>query len=133
LIGIELQQPQQQENIICTRTTLSEARFRLAVNSSGEFVFFGGGHDSTTETSRVDIYNVTNGSWSIATLSQPRYQLASTLSINKIFFGGGDVNSSNQSSDIVDIFEIPFPQSMLNNFSWIQIQFVISFRCLRIY
>jgi hypothetical protein len=52
---------------------LSEARSQLVATSSGERVFFVGGlkgcffHCKTSD--RVDIYNVTSGSWIIATLS----------------------------------------------------------------
>jgi hypothetical protein len=60
---------QQQGNIIHTTTTLSEARAGLAATSSGELVFFAGGHSSTGPTDRVDIYNVTSGNWTTATLS----------------------------------------------------------------
>jgi hypothetical protein len=81
---------QQQENITHTTTTLSEARCCLAATSSGELVFFAGGYNSTGQPSdRVDIYNVTSGSWTTSTLSIPRYYLAATSSQNLVFFGGG--------------------------------------------
>jgi hypothetical protein len=64
-------------------------------------------------SSVVDMLNVTNNTWFTVNLSQPRYWLASTSSTNKIFFGGG-VNSSSEISNVVDIFEIPLSQSMLN-------------------
>jgi hypothetical protein len=80
------QQQQQQGNIIHTTTTLSQARYRLAATSSGELVFFAGGQNSTGQPSdRVDIYNVTSGSWTTATLSIPRSALAATSSQNLVF------------------------------------------------
>jgi hypothetical protein len=62
-------QQQQQGSITHTTTTLSQARYWLASTSSGELVFFGGGLSSTGKTSnRVDIYNVTSGSWTTISL-----------------------------------------------------------------
>jgi hypothetical protein len=61
---------QQQGNIIQTTTTLSEARYNIAATSSKELVFFAGGFNSTKEPSdRVDIYNVTSGSWRLLYIS----------------------------------------------------------------
>jgi hypothetical protein len=82
---------QQQGNITHTKTTLRQARFWLASTSLGELVFFAGdGYNSTTGMSdRVDIYNVTSGSWTTATLSIPRFRFAATFSQNLVFFGGG--------------------------------------------
>jgi hypothetical protein len=89
LLNFVTETQQQQGNITHTTTTLSEARFWLASTSSGELVFFAGGYNSTGPSNRVDIYNVTSGSWTTATLSIPRYQLAATSSQNLVFFGGG--------------------------------------------
>jgi hypothetical protein len=72
-----------------TTTTLSQARYVLAATSSGELVFFAGGYNSTGPSNRVDIYNVTSGSWTTSTLSIPRVDLAATSSQNLVFFGGG--------------------------------------------
>jgi hypothetical protein len=85
-------QQQQQQGTIITRstTTLSQARYWFAATSSGEFVFFAGGYNSTGQASdRVDICNVTSGNWTTATLSIPRSALAATSSQNLVFFGGG--------------------------------------------
>jgi hypothetical protein len=88
------------------KTALSQARYRLAATSSGELVFFAGGRNSTGQPSdRVDIYNVTNGSWTTATLSIPRGALAATSSQNLVFFGGGWSNGfSSTPYDRVDIY-----------------------------
>jgi hypothetical protein len=81
---------QQERNITHTTTTLSQARYRLASTSSGELVFFAGGWTETGQASdRVDIYNVTSGSWTTSTLSVRRAELAATSSQNLVFFGGG--------------------------------------------
>jgi hypothetical protein len=88
LLNFVAETQQQQGNITHSTTTLSEARSELAATSSDELVFFGGGYNSTGPSDRVDIYNVTNGSWTTATLSIPRYDLAATSSQNLVFFGG---------------------------------------------
>jgi hypothetical protein len=90
LLNFVTETQQQQGNITHTTTTLSQARYALAATSSGELVFFGGGYDSTGQPSdRVDIHNVTSGSWTTSTLSIPRRALGATSSQNLVFFGGG--------------------------------------------
>jgi hypothetical protein len=92
LLNFVTETQQQQGNITHTTTTFSEARSRLASTSLGELVFFSGGQDATGQPSdRVDIYNVTSGSWTTTTLSIPRYYLAATSSQNLVFFGGGSI------------------------------------------
>jgi len=98
-------QPQQQANITRSITTLSEARYLLAATSSGELVFFGGGYNATGPSDRVDICNVTSGSWTTATLSVPCSRLAATSSGNLVFFAGGwDGNSTFYNQ--VDIYNV---------------------------
>jgi len=79
----------QQIKVLQTTATLSEARYYLAATSSGDLVFFGGGIPFPLTSDQVDIYNVTNESWTTATLSVPRYHLAATFSGNLVFFAGG--------------------------------------------
>jgi hypothetical protein len=102
--GVQFTQTQQQQGNITHTTTLSQARYELVATSSGELVFFGGGINSTGKPSnRVDIYNVTSGSWTTSTLSIPRGTLASTSSQNLVFFGGGS-NGGRIFFDKVDIY-----------------------------
>jgi hypothetical protein len=79
--------------ITMTTTTLSQSRGSLESTSSTELIFFVGGALSLTPTGktsdRVDIYNVTSGSWTTANLSIPRVRLAATSLQNLVFFGGG--------------------------------------------
>jgi hypothetical protein len=63
LLNFVTETQQQQGNIIHTTATLSQARWKLAATSSGELVFFAGGRNSTGPSDRVDIYDVTSGSW----------------------------------------------------------------------
>jgi hypothetical protein len=65
-------QQQPEGNITHTTSTLSQGRYGLAATSSGELVFFGGGYNGTGPSYRVDIYNVTSGSWTTNTLSIAR-------------------------------------------------------------
>jgi hypothetical protein len=85
---------------------LSEARDELAATSLGDLVFFGGGWNATGRSDRVDICNVTSGSWTTATLSIPRYRLAATSAGNLVFFAGGwnGTTSLNQ----VDIYNVSY-------------------------
>jgi len=94
-----------QSGITQTTAALSEARYSLAATSLGDLVFFGGGYNQTGVSDRVDICNVTSGSWTTATLSIPRAELAATSSGNLVFFAGGENNDTvfyNQ----VDIYNV---------------------------
>jgi hypothetical protein len=106
LLNFVTETQEQQGNITYTTTTLSEARYGLTATSSGELVLFGGGLNSTGASDRVDIYNVTSGSWTTATLSVPRHQLAATSSQNLVFFGGGGKEAKTPTTvyDRVDIY-----------------------------
>jgi predicted Ser/Thr protein kinase len=89
-----------------TTATLSEARFYLAATSSGELVFFGGGQNGTlTVSDRVDIYNVTSGSWTAASFSIPRGYLTAAASGNLVFFAGGWDNNASYYNQ-VDIYNV---------------------------
>jgi len=79
----------QPNDIIQTTATLGQARSNLAATSLGELVFFGGGLSATGASDRVDISNVTTGSWTTVTLSVPRAYLAAASSGNLVFFAGG--------------------------------------------
>jgi hypothetical protein len=103
---VETQPQQQQAGIVHTIATLSEARRSLSAISSGELVFFAGGRSQTGPSDRVDILNVSSGSWTTTTLSQPRFDLAATSSQNLVFFGGGYTGTNFISSDRVDIYNI---------------------------
>jgi predicted Ser/Thr protein kinase len=96
-----------------TTATLSVPRYFLAAASSGTFVFFAGGGNTsstgyvqgpTTPYNQVDIYNVSNGSWSTATLSQARCFLAATSVGNVVLFGGG--SNGNVFFNVVDIYDV---------------------------
>jgi hypothetical protein len=96
---------QHQANFTHTITTLSEARSLLAATSSGDLVIFGGGINGTETSDRVDIFNVTSGSWKTATLSIPCSVTTATSSGNLIFFGG-DRNKRLGYCNRVDIYNI---------------------------
>ncbi len=77
-------------------------------NASGEtIIMFAGGftQQTVTVTDRVDIYNVTRGTWSIDSLSEPRGFLTATTAGNKIVIAGG-MRNDNTPSDRVDIYNM---------------------------
>jgi len=95
---------------IWTTATLSVPRGYLAAASAANLVFFaggccpvlfGGGFDGTSISyKQVDIYNISERSWSTAKLSQERRWFAATSVRNLVLFGGGSL------SDVVDIYDV---------------------------
>jgi len=90
--------------------TLSQPRAAMAVASSGNKILFAGGIEASSgswlPSSRVDIYDITNNTWSMAELCIGRYSIAATTAANKIFFGGGDVGDGTSPVDAVDIYDL---------------------------
>jgi len=86
-------------------TSLSETRFNLAATAVGNLALFGGGFNSATLYSVVDIYDVTSLSWTSATLSQPRQSLAAATIGNLALFAGGQTVSFEMSA-CVDIYNL---------------------------
>jgi hypothetical protein len=76
----------------------------LAASSGNKILFAGGVLGSNVLSSRVDIYDTTTQSWSIAELSQARYGMAVVSAGNKIFFAGGSPDELHFSSR-VDIYD----------------------------
>ncbi len=71
--------------------------------SVGNKILFAGG-------SRVDIYDISNGTWSTAELSIPRNHLTTIAAGNKVFFAGGTTGDpyndfGTQSYSTVDIYD----------------------------
>ena len=96
-----------------SQAELSVPRSYIAAVATGDKVFFAGGsvHSAsnlTAASSRVDIYNVTTQTWSIAELSQARGEIAAAVVGNKVFFAGGymHLSSPGPPSSRVDIFDI---------------------------
>ena len=56
---------------------------------SGPALATGGCVSSDDHTSRVDIYDASSNTWSIAELSEPRINPAAAAAGSKIFFAGG--------------------------------------------
>jgi N-acetylneuraminic acid mutarotase len=88
---------------------LSEPRWNgIAAAVIGNKVFFAGGENyssgTNTFTNRVDIYNLSDNTWSIATLSQTRNGLTATMADEKIYFAGGWNNIDGPTSNIIDIY-----------------------------
>ncbi|MGI8583746.1 MAG: PKD domain-containing protein, partial [Chitinophagaceae bacterium] len=96
--------------------TLSKARAGMAVASAGNKIVFAGGQSNGCTgswcedwgSSRVDIYDVSTNSWSIAELSAHRYGIAAIAVGNKIFFAGGEAGdgANNFLYSNVDIYDV---------------------------
>ncbi|MBS0030699.1 Kelch repeat-containing protein [Chitinophaga sp. 22321] len=95
-----------------SKSALSIPRDHLAAAAIGNKVLFAGGYGHSNQTggffsSRVDIYDITTGKWSIAELSEARDHLYAAAAGNKILFAGGrNSNSSTAESKIVDIYDV---------------------------
>jgi len=96
----------QLQNINYTTASLSQERRSPFSVSLSDLVFFAGGYNATIGSSdRVDIYNVTSGSWTTATLSVPRYDGGAAFSGSLVFFAGG-TNDMNGIYNQVDIYNV---------------------------
>lgn len=85
---------------------LSQARQGIAVASAGDQILFAGGYIlNGSNSSRVDIYDLTRQAWSTAELSEARYAIAAVANGNKILFGGGEIGDGSVPSRTVDIYD----------------------------
>ena len=88
---------------------LSKARVGMSVASAGNKIVFAGGYEingsSGFHSSRIDIYDISNNTWSLAELCVARDDMAAIASGNKIFFGGGEVGDGTWPVDSVDIYD----------------------------
>ncbi len=100
-------------NIWSTAELTTPTRYGMAVATVGNKIFFAGGSDYDAMddidwgnvTSRVDIYDAANNTWSIAELSKARNRIAAATIGNKIFFAGGSKAEYNsEGTDVVDIY-----------------------------
>ena len=113
---------------------LSEKRYGVAVATVGTKIFFAGGHmgeqDPLTLYARVDIYDLSTGSWSTTELSEARTGIGAVVAGDKVYFAGGAKGFSSNvgwysSSTRVDIYdvvsntwsktELPVPQHFFFN------------------
>ena len=90
--------------------TLSEAKSRLSMATAGNKILFAGGLlSSGMASSTVDIYDLTNQSWSTAQLSVGRFLMAAISFGNKIYFAGGVISNTNYNytlSSRIDIYDV---------------------------
>ena len=88
--------------------TLSVAKEFASVAFAGNKIVFAGGFESvgsgSTESSRVDIYDLSLQKWSIASLSSRRVNAAVAVNGNQIFFAGGGYFYGDYYSN-VDIYD----------------------------
>jgi hypothetical protein len=99
-----------------TSASLSVARVGMAAVTVGTTALFAGGasgqgcnqncdRDDGVQSSRVDVYNATDGTWSTSALSEARSYLAATTLGTKAFFAGGDISGGLRESSKVDIYD----------------------------
>jgi hypothetical protein len=61
----------------------SQPRYVLAATSVGNLVLFGGGYNSNDPSKVVDVFDMTNNTWTTTTLSEARSYLAATSVDNR--------------------------------------------------
>jgi hypothetical protein len=88
--------------------TLSITREGIAIASAGNKILFAGGYTSGYTNnfqvySRVDIFDISTNSWTIAELSQARTNIGVAVLNNKIYFAGGEYAGGFSSR--VDIYD----------------------------
>jgi hypothetical protein len=83
---------------------ISQARSQMAVAAAGNKIILAGGIISPDNySSRVDIYDITTNTWTIAELNEARTGIATAVLNNKIYFAGGKTKN-NQYSSVIDIY-----------------------------
>ena len=86
--------------------TLSLSRIKLASATVNNKIFFAGGQSAGGYPSRVDIYDITSGTWSTAELSSgDRLGMATATVGNKVLFAGGMENDNGIQTSRVDIYD----------------------------
>lgn len=87
--------------------TLSDAGFQLVSASVGKKILFAGGQRETTGySSRVDIYDITNNTWSTTELSSSdRMGMAAATVGSKVLFAGGMEHNTGIQTSRVDIYD----------------------------
>lgn len=92
----------------------------ISIGAAGNKILFAGGETSNVcATTRVDIYDVVSGNWTISELSQARFGAAAASLGNKIFFAGGIVplpgppgpgcyftNMIDTRTSVIDIYDV---------------------------
>jgi hypothetical protein len=84
-------------------------RMEMAIASAGNKLLFAGGgcyclNDSVT--TRVDIYDIINQTWSTGQLSEARVIITAVAAGDKIFFAGGEVGDGTLPVTTVDIYNV---------------------------
>ncbi len=86
---------------------LPKPRIGMAIASAGNKIVFAGGGCycvNDTFTARVDIYDITQQTWSTAQLSEARNNISAVAAGEKIFFAGGEVGDGTWPVTTVDIY-----------------------------
>jgi len=97
---------------------LTQARtFAVGVTCEDWVLIAGGTYNSyMDQSSRVDIYN-SLGIWNIAELSVPRFAISAVSKDSLVLFAGGATIMTNESYDVVDIYNIHTNQWSIQHLS----------------
>lgn len=89
-----------------TYSNLSEPKYNMGSTALGNKAYFAGGSDLIKYMDKVEVYDVSTGTWEVAgKLSKPRQIIGGVVSCgSKIFFAGGGFDEG-VSYDIVDIYD----------------------------
>ena len=88
-----------------TYSNLSEPKYNMGAATLGNKAYFAGGYDRIKFMDKVEVYDVSTGTWDVAgKLSKARQVIGGSASCgSKIFFAGG--YDENVAFDIVDIYD----------------------------
>jgi N-acetylneuraminic acid mutarotase len=97
---------------------LTQARTFAVGVTCGDWVFIAGGtyNNYADHSSRVDIFN-SQGIWDIAELSVPRFAISAVSNDSLVLFAGGAIITTNESFDVVDIYNIHSKQWSVEHLS----------------
>lgn len=93
-----------EQTLIRTSASLSEARSHLAAVSSGNLAFFIGGKTKNGYSDKMDVYNSETNSWKVITLPRERGFAGAAVIGSNIYIAGGKNNSGNVRT--IDIYNI---------------------------
>ncbi|HET9746935.1 MAG TPA: kelch repeat-containing protein [Chitinophagaceae bacterium] len=91
-----------------SNTSLSEPKTGVAAAAVGTKVMFAGGYKTSADyfpsniVDKIEIYDITSGSWSLATLSEARGNISGVTVNDKIYFAGGSATTGSNKIDVYD-------------------------------
>ena len=86
-------------------TDLAEPKLRMGCATLGTKAYFAGGDNTSVDLTLVEIYDVTDQSWSYENLSVGRMLPEGVSCGSKVFFAGGVAGNFETFFDVVDIYD----------------------------